>query len=518
MKKERHHEHHHLVRFAHNIGFNKKYTTIAIYALLVLAFALICVYFLLNQDSYASAFETVQGIISPIFTGLIIAYLLNPFLQFFENVVFISSARRRLLFARRELCLAKLTYDQVRLKETSTDEEKEKALARLQTAREKLATARQKVADEQAQKDTKYRKKMAKKKVRPSFYREPAKDRSHPMRGLALLCTYILFLAIISLVLWIVIPQCISSLVGLISNLERYIREIPVRLHGLIDENEMIRNVYEYISAEVDLHALIHQFVTKASEWLTDLVSKMPDYAITFFSKLTSGITNLILSIFFSIYFLSSKELLSGQIKRLGKAFLSPRMLHHTRHVIGEVDRKFGKFIEGKLLDSTIIGILALFALMIMGMPYYQMLALVIGITNIIPFFGPFFGAFIGGFIVLISEPTKLIAFLLMVLILQQLDGNLIGPLILGDSLGLPPIWIMIAIVVMSGLLGFFGMLFGVPLFAVIYTLVQEAVDSRLKKRKKKALEAALEAEALAAEEAAEAEVDTEPANGPSNA
>ena len=169
------------------------------------------------------------------------------------------------------------------------------------------------------------------------------------------------------------------------------------------------------------------------------------------------------------------------------------------------MDRKFGKFIEGKLLDSTIIGIIALIALMIMGMPYYQMLALVIGITNIIPFFGPFIGAFIGGFIILISEPSKLIAFLIMVLILQQLDGNLIGPLILGDSLGLPPIWIMIAIVVMSGLLGFFGMLFGVPLFAVIYTLVQEAVDSKLKKRKQKAIELAAEAAEEAAEEAAQA-------------
>ncbi len=491
MKKESHREHHHLVRFAHNIGFNKKYTTIALYALLVLGFALVCIYFLLNQKSFTSFFHTLKGIISPIFSGLIIAYLLNPFLEFFEKVVFISKARRKLRSARRELCRSKLSYDQIRLKESSTEEQIDKALTRLKTARKQLADSRQAVKEEQDKKDAAYRKKQAKKKVRLSFYREPEKDRSHPMRALSLLCTYILFLAIISLILWIVIPQCISSLIGLISNLDRYIRAIPARIHDLVEKNDMIRNAYEYVSANIDLHNTIHELVTQASAWLTTLISKTPDYAISFFSKLSSGLTNLVLSIFFSIYFLSSKELLGGQIKRLGKAFLSPRLFHHTRHVIGEVDRKFGKFIEGKLLDSTIIGILALFALMIMGMPYYQMLALVIGITNIIPFFGPFFGAFIGGFIVLISEPSQVIPFLIMVLILQQLDGNLIGPLILGDSLGLPPIWIMIAIVVMSGALGFFGMLFGVPLFAVIYTLVQEVVDSRLKKQKRKVLEKA---------------------------
>ena len=497
MKKEPRREHHHLVRFVHNIGINKKYTTIALYALAVLCFALICIYFLLHPENYTSVFETLTGIVSPIFIGLIIAYLLNPFLEFFENVVFITKAQRTLRRARRGLLNSKLAYDQVRLKPTSTEKDIQTALERLDAAKKALSDARDGVLAEKKRKNDAFAKKTAKKKTRPSFYKEPEKDRSHPMRAPSLICTYILFIAIISLILWIVIPQCISSLMGLISNLERYIRAIPNRLHELIEKNE--------ISAEIDLHAVIHQFTDELSIWLTNLVSQMPNYAVTFFSKLASGITNLILSIFFSIYFLSSKELLGGQIKRLGKAFLSPRLFHHTRHVIGEVDRKFGKFIEGKLLDSTIIGIIALIALMIMGMPYYQMLALVIGITNIIPFFGPFIGAFIGGFIILISEPSKLIAFLIMVLILQQLDGNLIGPLILGDSLGLPPIWIMIAIVVMSGLLGFFGMLFGVPLFAVIYTLVQEAVDSKLKKRKQKAIELAAEAAEEAAEEAAQA-------------
>ena len=510
MKKERRHEHHHLIRFNHNTGFNKKYTTIAIYSLIVIAFALLCIYFLMNQDSYASVFNTIKAIISPIFIGLIIAYLLNPFLEFFENAVFISSKRRAHLRARHKLYRTKLAYDQARLKKTATREEIEKSYSALQEAKAKLADTRNLLLDEETQKEAKRSQKMKKKKKKPSFYKEPEKDHSHPMRALSLLCTYILFLAIISLVLWIVIPQCISSMIGLISNIERYIRDIPTKVHDLLETNEMIRNAYSFISAEVDLHAIIHEFSDEASGWLTELVAKIPDYAITFFSKLASGIATLVLSLFFSIYFLSSKEFLGQQIKRFGKAFLSPRQLHHTRHIIGEVDRKFGKFIEGKLLDSTIIGILALFALMIMGMPYYQMLALVIGITNIIPFFGPFFGAFIGGFIILISEPSKLIAFLIMVLILQQLDGNLIGPLILGDSLGLPPIWIMIAIVVMSGLLDFFGMLFGVPLFAVIYTLTQEFIESRLKKQKKKAIENALLEAAEAAASASQVDTDDE--------
>ncbi|MGM9648267.1 MAG: AI-2E family transporter [Eubacteriales bacterium] len=487
MKKESHHEHRHIVRSSHNVGFNKKYTTIALYALITLFIAAVFIFFLMNGDKYSSAFQFIVGILSPIFMGMLIAYLLNPCMSFFENTVFISKSQRRLKKARKTLFQAKLNLDHLRSNEQTAPADLETAAKVLTDARTDLVAAKEAVRAEKTARSAKLAKKAAKKKARPAFHPEPAKDRSHPMRALSIFCTYLIFLAIITMILWIVIPQCIASLLSLIRNLESYVRHIPAQLQDLVNRNDTVRKLYDWINPRFDLKAWISGFVDNVTGMLSGLLTSLPNFAISFVSSLASGITNLILSIFLSIYFLSAKEKLSGQLQRLCRAFLPNRAFHHLRHAVVEVDRKFGKFVSGKILDSTIIGILALIAMMILGTPYYQMLALIIGITNVIPFFGPFIGGFIGGFILLISEPSQLIPFLIMVLILQQLDGNVIGPWILGDSLGLSPVWIMIAIVIMSGLFGFFGMIFGVPIFAVVYTLLKEAVDNRLKKRKQKA-------------------------------
>lgn len=500
MNKQPHREHRHLIRYSNDVGFNKRYTTIAIYAIFVLIIGMICVYFLLNTEQYVSIFDTIKNFITPIFAGMMIAYILNPFLNFFEKQVFLSQTKRSLLKARRELFNAKLFYDQVRKSDDPAPDAVEKALSRLQKAKTSLAAAYQAEETMKAAKAQKIKLKNAKKKPRPSFFPQPEKDNSHPMRGVSLICTYIVFFAIVSLVLWIVIPQCIQSVTGFVSNLAGYVQKTPALLQDLLHKYTFIETAYNFANEYVDIPQQVMKFVEGVSGKLSALLSSLPNYLFALFSSLASGVTNVILSVFFSIYFLSSKEMLGMQITRLGRAFLSPRAYMHTRHVIGEIDRKFGKFIEGKILDSTIIGCLALVATAAMQMPYYQMLSLIIGITNVIPFFGPIFGGIIGGAIVLISEPAKVIPFLIMVLILQQLDGNVIGPYILGDSLGLAPIWIMIAIVVMSELFDFFGMLFGVPLFAVIYTLTQETIERKLKKRRRKQ-QAALAAQTAAADD-----------------
>lgn len=488
LPKEPRREHKQLIRMSNDVGFNKRYTTIALYAVMVLIIGVICIYFLMNTDQYINVFHTIKNILIPIFVGMLIAYILNPCMRFFENHVFISKTQRALNTARRELMNAKLAYDQSRKCKNPDPQKIDTALNRLNKAKVSLANAYTVKKAVDTAKENKYLEKDAKKKKKPSFLPQPGKDRSHPMRGLSLLCTYIIFFAIISLILWIVIPQCIESVIGFIANLVTFVQKLPDLLRSLLENHSRIREAYIFVSERVDIESIVMKFVETTSGKLSGLVSSLPNYIISLFATLASGITNFILSIFFSIYFLSSKELLGAQITRLGRAFLTPRAYMHTRHVIGEIDRKFGKFIEGKILDSSIIGMLALIATAAMGMPYYQMLSLIIGITNIIPFFGPIFGGIIGGLIILITEPSKVVPFLIMVLILQQLDGNLIGPFILGDSLGLAPIWIMIAIVVMSGLFDFFGMLFGVPLFAVIYTLTEETIERKLKKRKKKQL------------------------------
>lgn len=483
-------ENKHLFSFDHNVGFNKKYTTIAFYAILVLVFGVVCVYFLFNNDQYASVFSTLKGIFFPIFTGMVLAYILNPILKLFEERVFISKARRNLNKTRRKLFKDKLTYDHLCRTSDAESRAPESARKALNSTKEALKAAYTALNAEEEAKSAKQRAKASKQNKKPSFYRETPTDRPHPYRGISLLCTYLIFIAIMSLVLWIVIPQCIDSIAGLLVKIRGSVNTLPKDIERLIAENEIAQSIYRYISEflnhDVDLKAKLMDTLTSMisglSAYLSAIVTTLPSYVMSFFSS----ITNVILALFFSIYFLSSKEMLSRQAHKLGKAFLPAKGYKGACHIINEIDRKFGKFIEGKIVDSTIIGIMALIILWIFKMPYYQMLALIIGITNVIPFFGPIIGGVIGSAIILISDPARLIPFILIVLIIQQLDGNIIGPLILGDSLGLQPIWIMIAIVIMSELFGFFGMLFGVPLFAVIYTLISEAVGKRLSKKTQK--------------------------------
>ena len=182
-------------------------------------------------------------------------------------------------------------------------------------------------------------------------------------------------------------------------------------------------------------------------------------------------------------YFLISKEKLAAQTKKLMASLFSRRAYLNVIRVARHTHKTFGGFLIGKLIDSAIIGVLSFIVLWILKMPYYPLLAVIIGITNIIPTFGPIFGGIIGGIIVVIVSPESLLVFVIFVLLIQQLDGNVIGPHILGDSIGISPIWVVIAIILASGFFGFAGMVLGVPTVAVIYTLVKQGCERRLKKK-----------------------------------
>ena len=155
-------------------------------------------------------------------------------------------------------------------------------------------------------------------------------------------------------------------------------------------------------------------------------------------------------------------------------------MIIHTARKSNEI---FGGFISGKIIDSLIIGLLCYIGLVILNMPYTILVSVIVGVTNVIPFFGPYIGAVPSIIIIALDNPIKGLYFAIFILVLQQLDGNVIGPKILGDSTGLSPFWVVFAIIIGGGLFGFAGMLLGVPTFAVIYYIAGEAVGSRLKKR-----------------------------------
>ncbi|MBE6543802.1 MAG: AI-2E family transporter, partial [Ruminococcaceae bacterium] len=187
--------------------------------------------------------------------------------------------------------------------------------------------------------------------------------------------------------------------------------------------------------------------------------------------------------IIFSIYILCYKEKLLALVKKLFTAFLSESRFSFIRKILGITDQKFGKYIWGKVVDSIIVGIVSYLIYWVCGYKFYPLLALIAGVTNMIPFFGPFIGAVPAGIIVLIAQPEKFIWLLVIILVLQQLDGNILDPMIVGNEVGLIPVFTMSATLLFGDLFGIPGMLLGVPIVATVYTLLGETVVKRLKKK-----------------------------------
>ena len=190
------------------------------------------------------------------------------------------------------------------------------------------------------------------------------------------------------------------------------------------------------------------------------------------------------MGIIISVYMLSDKEKLIAQMKKILSAFLPTRAMEEILRVAHDSNQKFSGFITGKIIDSTIIGILCAVGMLIFQMPFVALVSLIVGITNVIPYFGPFIGAIPGVILVLIGgDITKAVLFAAFILGLQQFDGNILGPAILGQSTGLSAMWVVFAILLFGGLYGFVGMLIGVPLLAVIFGVLRSVVNGLLRKK-----------------------------------
>ena len=221
--------------------------------------------------------------------------------------------------------------------------------------------------------------------------------------------------------------------------------------------------------------------------WLrTDLMGK----ANELMSNLTVGVLNILSEVFsavigiiVSIYILFSKELFVRQSKKCVYALFSARHANLLLHLTTKSNEIFGGFVIGKIIDSAIIGILCFIGLTILKMPYALLVSVIVGVTNVIPFFGPYIGAVPSTILIMIDTPIKGIYFIIFILLLQQFDGNILGPKILGDSTGLSAFWVIVAILLGGGLFGFVGMVMGVPSFAVMYYIVQMLINSHLERK-----------------------------------
>ena len=296
-------------------------------------------------------------------------------------------------------------------------------------------------------------------------------------RVLSIVFSEIVLLLLLAALVYLIIPQILSSVQMLIQNSGTYADNVSAWLDSLLKD---------YPELDSYVGEIFGNFNANVGNWLETKLLPQLGNLIT---SVTSGvygfarsIYNLIIGIIVSVYMLADKEGFLASTKRLSYAIFSVETADRLRQGLNFVDKTFMGFLSGKILDSLIIGIICYIVCSILNMPYTLLVSVIIGVTNIIPFFGPLIGAIPSALIILMVSPSKCLIFVIFIIILQQIDGNIIGPRILGSSTGITGFWVMFAIIVGSGLFGFWGMLLGVPVFVVIYTVIQNLVVKKLKK------------------------------------
>ncbi len=295
-------------------------------------------------------------------------------------------------------------------------------------------------------------------------------------RGLGVAVSVLVFLLIVYSLLAMVIPTLLESLSETFSqdNLQHYYEQVTSWL------NDVVRGT----PAEDWIHQ--HDLIKALQDWIAqkseDIIKTLVD-ALTGVYGAAMVIFRLVIGLVAAIYLLISKERFLAQLKKLVVSVFRPKGANRIFEIGRLANRSFGGFLIGKLIDSLIIGVISYIGLVILNVPYALLSSVFIGLTNIIPFFGPFIGIAIGGILILLQSPFQAFVFLIFEIILQQVDGNIIGPRILGGRLGISDFWILVSITVFGSFFGFPGMLMGVPVFTIIYTLVAEAVNKALRKK-----------------------------------
>ena len=278
----------------------------------------------------------------------------------------------------------------------------------------------------------------------------------------------------------LVIPELYSSIESLVISLPGYANHLVELIGELLKKNpdvqEFLMNSIKGFTTDITVIAdKLKNLIPNINTLITGVSSSVMD--------IVRMLLNILIGVIVSIYVLKDKEKLAAQSKRLLYSLCSVKKANSVIAVTRLTNDKFGNFITGKIFDSIIIGVLCFIILTIFRIPYTALVSVVVGVTNVIPFFGPFIGAVPSALLILLAEPIKCLTFVIIIIALQQFDGNILGPKILGSSTGVSSFWVMFSILVGSGLFGFWGMLCGVPVFAVIYAIVSESCRCSLEDR-----------------------------------
>ncbi len=294
-------------------------------------------------------------------------------------------------------------------------------------------------------------------------------------RPISLVTTFIMIIALIALILGLIIPQLKNTVELFTENFDSYktesvelLEKVGIKQENIIELNKNLENIKEEVTNYVN-------------ENKNEIMQTTVGVATSVFGTITS----IVLGIVFAIYILLKKEDLSRQFKKLAKAYLPEKKQKTLEEISSLSNKTFGNFVSGQCLEALIIGILCFIGMLILQIPYAATISVLVGFTALIPVFGAFIGTAVGAFLILMVDPGKALIFIIFIIILQQLEGNLIYPKVVGNSVGLPGIWVMVAVTVGASIAGILGMLLSVPICSILYSIVRTKVNSRINQKNK---------------------------------
>ena len=286
-------------------------------------------------------------------------------------------------------------------------------------------------------------------------------------RPLAVVTAYVILLAVITVLVWLVLPELIQSIETFIENLSSYAANIEKLYNSVVESFEL------ETLAELNLPAILNDGLNKVLSTVLNMLTTTIPHLITVTSVVAKGVVTGLLALVFSAYMLSGGPRLINQCRRLTVHYLPQKMVQPVLSVAKLTADTFTRYISGQVIEACILGVLCFLGMCIFGFDYAPLISVIIAVSALVPIVGAYFGAIVSAVLLVMIEPIQALWFLVFLLILQQLEGNLIYPRVVGTSIGLPGIWVLAAVTVGSSLLGFVGLVASVPITAVLYTLLK---------------------------------------------
>lgn len=295
-------------------------------------------------------------------------------------------------------------------------------------------------------------------------------------RGASLLLAYLSVALAVTLVVVTVIPQLVGTIKDLANKIPAFWNNLIKELEVAFAANpELLRVLDNFESTEIDWGDVIKKVV----DFLRNGMGSMLNSTFSVAGSIINSTVNFFIALIFSIYILVQKEKLGSQFERLLKAYTSTKIYESTLKVFALLNRNFSNFITGQCTEAIILGLMFVISMTIFRFDYAVMIGVLIAFTALIPIVGAFIGCFVGAFLMLVDDPVKAFWFVVLFIVLQQVEGNLIYPHVVGNSVGLPSIWVLAAVTIGGSLMGVFGMLVFIPLLSTVYMLLKEDVNRR---------------------------------------